>query len=52
VWVSFAAAPVPAGTGLAWLPGTELDRAFMLIKTLRGACEASLTQRAAVRAVG
>lgn len=31
VWVSFAAALALAGTGLAWLPGTELDRAFMLM---------------------
>lgn len=31
VWVSFALAAVLCGTGLAWLPGAELDRAFMVM---------------------
>jgi hypothetical protein len=34
VWVSFAAALSLAGTGLAWLPGAELDRAFMFMAYL------------------
>jgi hypothetical protein len=34
VWVSFAAALTLAGTGLAWLPGAELDRAFMFMAYL------------------
>ncbi len=31
VWASFATAAGLAGTGLAWLPGAELDRAFMFM---------------------
>jgi hypothetical protein len=31
VWISFAAAAALCGTGLAWLPGTDLDRAFMVM---------------------
>ena len=31
VWVSFAAAAGLCATGLAWLPGADLDRAFMLM---------------------
>ena len=31
VWISFGAAATLAGTGLAWLPGTDVDRAFMLM---------------------
>ena len=31
VWISFAAAAGLAGTGLAWLPGAEIERAFMLM---------------------
>ncbi len=31
VWASFATAAALAGTGLAWLPGAELDRAFMFM---------------------
>jgi hypothetical protein len=29
VWISFGTAAALAGTGLAWLPGTDVDRAFM-----------------------
>ncbi len=31
VWLSFGAAAALCATGLAWLPGTELDRAFMVM---------------------
>ena len=31
VWISFATAAALCGTGLAWLPGTDLDRAFMVM---------------------
>lgn len=31
VWASFATATTLAGTGLAWLPGQDLDRAFMFM---------------------
>jgi hypothetical protein len=31
VWVSFGLAAVLCGTGLAYLPGAELDRAFMVM---------------------
>lgn len=31
VWISFFAAAVLCGIGLAWLPGRELDRAFMMM---------------------
>ena len=31
VWVSFATAVALCGTGLAWLPGQDLDRAFMVM---------------------
>ena len=31
VWISFGAAVTLAGTGLAWLPGQDLDRAFMFM---------------------
>ncbi len=31
VWVSFGTASTLAGTGLAWLPGQDLDRAFMFM---------------------
>ncbi len=31
VWASFATAAGLAGTGLAWLPGADLDRAFMFM---------------------
>jgi len=31
VWVSFGTAITLAGTGLAWLPGQDLDRAFMFM---------------------
>ena len=31
VWISFGVAATLAGTGLAWLPGTDVDRAFMLM---------------------
>ncbi len=31
VWASFFTAAALAGTGLAWLPGRELDRAFMFM---------------------
>jgi hypothetical protein len=29
VWISFATAAALCGTGLAWLPGQDLDRVFM-----------------------
>lgn len=31
VWASFAAAAGLAGTGLAWLPGQDIDRVFMVM---------------------
>lgn len=31
VWVSFGTAVLLCGTGLAWLPGADLDRAFMVM---------------------
>ncbi len=31
VWISFAIAVVLCGTGLAWLPGQDLDRVFMVM---------------------
>ena len=31
VWISFVIAALVCGTGLAWLPGTDLDRAFMIM---------------------
>jgi hypothetical protein len=31
VWVSFGLALLVCGTGLAWLPGGDLDRAFMVM---------------------
>jgi hypothetical protein len=31
VWASFGTAATLAGTGLAWLPGQDLDRAFMFM---------------------
>jgi len=31
VWVSFAIAAFLCGVGLAWLPGKDLDRAFMVM---------------------
>ncbi|SIQ77754.1 YiaA/YiaB family inner membrane protein [Pseudacidovorax sp. RU35E] len=31
VWISFGIAVVLCGTGLAWLPGQALDRAFMVM---------------------
>jgi hypothetical protein len=31
VWVSFGLALLVCGTGLAWLPGSDLDRAFMVM---------------------
>jgi hypothetical protein len=31
VWISFALALLVCGTGLAWLPGADLDRAFMVM---------------------
>ena len=31
VWISFATAATLCGTGLAWLPGQDLDRAFMVM---------------------
>lgn len=31
VWVSFAIATFLCGVGLAWLPGKDLDRAFMVM---------------------
>jgi hypothetical protein len=59
VWTSFGIALLVCGTGLAWLPGGDLDRAFMvmgyffclssaftLAKTLRDAYEADRLERA------
>ena len=31
VWISFGAAATLAGTGLAWLPGDDLHRVFMVM---------------------
>ena len=31
VWISFATAATLCATGLAWLPGDDLDRAFMVM---------------------
>ena len=31
VWVSFGLSLMLAGSGLAWLPGQDLDRAFMVM---------------------
>lgn len=31
VWISFAAAATLCASGLAWLPGQDLDRAFMVM---------------------
>lgn len=31
VWISFGIAVLVCGTGLAWLPGTDLDRVFMVM---------------------
>jgi hypothetical protein len=31
VWISFGLAVLICGTGLAWLPGADLDRAFMVM---------------------
>ncbi len=31
VWISFATATTLCATGLAWLPGDDLDRAFMVM---------------------
>jgi hypothetical protein len=31
VWVSFAVSVMLCGSGLAWLPGADLDRAFMVM---------------------
>jgi hypothetical protein len=31
VWLSFGVAVLLCGTGLAWLPGDDLDRAFMIM---------------------
>jgi hypothetical protein len=31
VWISFGTAVALCGTGLAWLPGQDLDRAFMVM---------------------
>ncbi len=30
-WISFGLALLVCGTGLAWLPGADLDRAFMVM---------------------
>ena len=31
VWVSFGLSVMLCGSGLAWLPGQDLDRAFMVM---------------------
>lgn len=31
VWISFGLAALLCGTGLAWLPGADLDRVFMIM---------------------
>lgn len=40
VWISFALAVTLCGTGLAWLPGVDLDRAFMVMGYLFCLCSA------------
>lgn len=40
VWISFGTAATLAGSGLAWLPGTPVDRAFMLMGYLFCVCTA------------
>ena len=40
VWISFAIAVTLCGTGLAWLPGVDLDRAFMVMGYLFCLCSA------------
>ena len=40
VWLSFAIAVTLCGTGLAWLPGVDLDRAFMVMGYLFCLCSA------------
>ena len=62
VWVSFFAAAFLCAVGLAWLPGRDLDRAFMvmgymfclsaafaLAKTLRDSHENVLAETAQTR---
>lgn len=57
VWISFFAAAAPRATGLAFLPGRDLDRAFVvmgymfclsaaltLAKTLRDAHDGALAE--------
>ncbi len=31
VWISFGLSVAACGTGLAWLPGNDIDRAFMIM---------------------
>lgn len=31
IWISFAVAVTPCAAGLSWLPGADLDRAFMVM---------------------
>jgi hypothetical protein len=40
VWLSFALAVALCATGLAWLPGADLDRAFMVMGYLFCLCAA------------
>lgn len=40
VWVSFGIAAALCATGLAWLPGQDIDRAFMLMGYLFCLCAA------------
>lgn len=40
VWISFALAAILCATGLAWLPGRDIDRAFMVMGYLFCLCAA------------
>jgi hypothetical protein len=41
VWASFAIALLLCGTGVYWLPGAELERAFVLMGVAFGLCSAT-----------
>ena len=40
VWISFGAAATLCATGLAYLPGQDIDRAFMMMAYLFCLCSA------------
>lgn len=46
VWVSFLLAVSLCGTGLAWLPGEDLDRAFMVMGYVFCLCSALVLAKA------